>query len=320
MRKDQFINKHQHLNISQAELDRKWRVLQEEEEMQRLWEAAERSQRQQTESSAPGVSPGGTPPGGAFYVLGTDGNIYFWNNLTSPAIPVPDPIPNGTQCCDAGDGSFYFLIGGGGWFLGKMDKTGTYVEYENNIGDFAQGNFAMTLYREPDGSLIMVDDKLKKGGYQHIIRISIDEEALIAAATLVAEVEIVDGLGRIYALFPYNGEIWAMVNGVDNLLVAPYDITDPGFTIPPVPLVLYSDNTEVQLDTSIGNVLQASDGNVYLNAVFEDLNSDTTSGYFIVNMEPVPEVGTQANFVRYSYFNNNDLYNIALSMFNITTN
>jgi hypothetical protein len=40
MRKDQFNEKHSSMNISQHEIDRKWRVFREQEEMQKLYEAS----------------------------------------------------------------------------------------------------------------------------------------------------------------------------------------------------------------------------------------------------------------------------------------
>jgi len=57
MRKDQFMNKHQHLKIAQSELERKWRVLQEAEEMQRLFEAMQASQATSTAGGGGGFTP-----------------------------------------------------------------------------------------------------------------------------------------------------------------------------------------------------------------------------------------------------------------------
>ena len=41
MRKDQFFEKHRHQQIAQQELERKWRVFREQEELQNLYEASQ---------------------------------------------------------------------------------------------------------------------------------------------------------------------------------------------------------------------------------------------------------------------------------------
>ena len=52
--KQQFLNKHRNLNISKTELERKWRVREQEEEMRLLWENAVQGQ-----SKAMGSAGGG---------------------------------------------------------------------------------------------------------------------------------------------------------------------------------------------------------------------------------------------------------------------
>ena len=65
MKKDQFINKHQHLKIAQAELDRKYQAhLREQEEMQKMWEAA-----QVLATTAPQATVGGGGGGGSTAIL-----------------------------------------------------------------------------------------------------------------------------------------------------------------------------------------------------------------------------------------------------------
>jgi len=56
MKKEQFIQKHRNLNIAQSELDRKWRVLKEEEEMQRLIESMQSYQANATAMGGGGIT------------------------------------------------------------------------------------------------------------------------------------------------------------------------------------------------------------------------------------------------------------------------
>jgi hypothetical protein len=72
MRKDQFINKHAGLNIAQSELDRKWRVLQEEMQMQELYEAA----MQQSAPQATAMGGGSITPS-LFTEIVPNNDFYF---------------------------------------------------------------------------------------------------------------------------------------------------------------------------------------------------------------------------------------------------
>jgi len=77
MRKEQFFEKHRHLQIQQQELERKWRILKEEEEMARMWEQA------QVFSNQSIKSVGGQPTGGGpSIILTTSGQaeMYTWVN------------------------------------------------------------------------------------------------------------------------------------------------------------------------------------------------------------------------------------------------
>ena len=53
MRKDQFENKHRNLQLSQAELERKWKLALREQENQRIFEAL------QQQAAAQGLAGGG---------------------------------------------------------------------------------------------------------------------------------------------------------------------------------------------------------------------------------------------------------------------
>ena len=75
--KNHFFNKLQYLNLEKAELERKWRVHQEEqEEMQRRWRIFEEEASKQAPSSvvaaASGPSAGGAGGGGGSHVVATD--------------------------------------------------------------------------------------------------------------------------------------------------------------------------------------------------------------------------------------------------------
>lgn len=56
MKKDQYFEKHRHQQIAQQELERKWKVFCEQEELQKLYEAAQRAQGKSGYGSAGGFS------------------------------------------------------------------------------------------------------------------------------------------------------------------------------------------------------------------------------------------------------------------------
>lgn len=70
MRKEQFEQKHQHLNIPQTELDRKWRVLQED---QKIFEAL------QQQAAAQGLAGGGAADNTGVYGLIVPNNDFYYN-------------------------------------------------------------------------------------------------------------------------------------------------------------------------------------------------------------------------------------------------
>lgn len=86
MKRDQFINKHKNLNIAQSELDRKWRVLQEQEETQRLFEEAMQYNSLQATAGASGGGSSNVEP--AFRLMFTD--ISFAYTLVGNATNVND--------------------------------------------------------------------------------------------------------------------------------------------------------------------------------------------------------------------------------------
>jgi surface protein len=73
MRKEHWLHNHRNSEISQQELERKWRVLQEQEEMQRLWEEMQQG-RQASPSAGPGGGGGGILQGGTspFFIIQVD--------------------------------------------------------------------------------------------------------------------------------------------------------------------------------------------------------------------------------------------------------
>jgi hypothetical protein len=111
MKKDQFIGKHRHLNINQAELDRKWRVMQEHEELQKMWEAAQLLNTNTSTSTAGG---GGNGDGYQlqsgciqFEVDTTEGTNFYFNFNTTGPINFTVDWGDGTTHEDSGTGGFY---------------------------------------------------------------------------------------------------------------------------------------------------------------------------------------------------------------------
>lgn len=119
MRKDQFIEKHQHLKIAQAELDRKWRVMQEHEELQKMWEAAQLLNTTTSTSTAGGGGNG--DPNNLQFVVNTFDSLYFQFDFISTGEPINFTI-------DWGDGTIHVDSGGGGFYT----ESHTYAE----VGDY----------------------------------------------------------------------------------------------------------------------------------------------------------------------------------------
>ena len=123
MRKEQFIGKHRHLNIDQAELDRKWRIMQEQEEMQRMWEAA-----QLLNTTTP-ISTGGAGGGNGNpisnvveFVVNTTQELDFRFDFISTGEPIEFTI-------DWGDGNIHEDSGAGGFYTEEhtYDEAGEYT-------------------------------------------------------------------------------------------------------------------------------------------------------------------------------------------------
>lgn len=315
MNREQYFNTHRYQDIDRDVLERKWIRFQHEQEMleqMMLYEAARNAQ-QQAAITASGAGGGYFPKDLGLFVIASDGYVYSFDELSNPSIPNQEPFNTFTQCCDRGNGSFYFLSFNDSWYIGYMNQDGTYFLYDNNIDDFAQPGPSCALYREPSGSLIMVDGKFKKSDYQHIIRIEIDDELGTATATEVSTVDVIaDGL--ILSLFTYNGDVWAL-GGTDAPAIGPFDIDEPAFSGEPYGIKLYKNGVEVIFDINIGNLQQTISGNVYINAVFEDPDTLTSEGgFFKVELESPIDGFINANFLKYSYINNE----IATTMFNIS--
>lgn len=120
MKKDQFFQKHQNLNVQKEELERKYRVyLREQEDMRMLSEAV------QSSSTATSTAGGGSGSGGRTpsleFVVNTFDNTDFNFDFTSTGEPIEFTI-------EWGDGNVHVDSGGGGEYI----ESHTYDE----IGDY----------------------------------------------------------------------------------------------------------------------------------------------------------------------------------------
>jgi hypothetical protein len=120
MRKEQFINKHQHLKIAQSELERKWRVMQEQEELQKMWEAAQLLNTTTSTSVAGGGGNG--DPNNFQFVVNTTEELDFRFDFISTGEPIEFTI-------DWGDGNIHVDSGTGGEYSEEhsYDEGGEYT-------------------------------------------------------------------------------------------------------------------------------------------------------------------------------------------------
>ena len=282
MNRNQFGNKFVNLNISQSELDRKYQVhLREQEEIQRMWEAA-----QALATSAPQATVGGGGGGGSNTLLGLysvagDGLLYSLDNFTNFPFNYL-PFPSFPALCNGGDGYIYAVVDFGEIsFLSINIATGDVLFYDNDISDFAQ-NGASSLYREESGSFIYVDNFNKKSAITNIIRITIDEPG-IASATLVNSVDSSEpGSFFLKQLYLVDGSVWAISLAVGDFeLTGPFDIDAGEFTEQPYEINTALKNEEPVIIDWITSCVQ-NNGIIYISAIYD---SGSSIGLFRFDVE-----------------------------------
>jgi hypothetical protein len=315
-----FINWANSTAQEKAAMEWRRKMLEEEAMHEAMVNAYKQSSSQQTAGAAAVMGGGGVSN---FYTAASDGNIYYVNNFSTPAIDTGGYFDSWTYCCDSGDGGFYFIgYQADAFILGKMDRSGNYTVYNQDISDYAQSGTPCALYREPSGSLIMLDDKFKSFGYQNIIRITIDDETGFGTASEVVEIDNTVLGGKIKNQFTYNGEIWACIFTIaDEFLLGAFDIETGEFVDETFSLVLYKGETLITEFFSISNFQQNSvDNKVYSTFFINEIDPETSestaqSGIFEINMEPV-EGQIVGNFVKYATINYEGEHD-ALTLFNI---
>jgi hypothetical protein len=180
MRKDQFFDRHRNLSINQSELERKWRLLQEEEEMQALWEAAMKSQ-SQSQSSSGGAGGGGSANvNPQAQVISAKHVAVYYEDLSSGALKFfivnydnltfSEEIELDPDYTSVNDLEFTGLVEGRGWIFEKVDSSNNRIFYfidaggnlieTVNIGNSSRNNgsldgFASLLsYTDPISGLV----------------------------------------------------------------------------------------------------------------------------------------------------------------------
>ena len=282
MNRDQFNKKHQHLKIAETELQRKYHAhLREQEEMQRMYEAAINAQRLQS-STAGGGSATNTLPG--LYGAASNGLLYSLGNFTNFSFnydPIPSLVP---AVCNGGDGYIYLVVDNSGSvaFASINIATRDIFFYDNDISDFSQKGSG-SLYREESGSFIYVDNGSKKSAITNIIRITIDPIQGDADATLVNSIDSNEpGEFLLKQLYLVNGSVWATSLAIDEFeLTGPFDIDLGQFTQQPYEINTASKNGEpVNIDW-ITSCVQ-NNGIIYIYAVYD---STSAIGLFRFNVE-----------------------------------
>jgi hypothetical protein len=110
MKKDQFINRFNHSQISQAELERKWRLYQEQLEYDQMLEAIQvNNQSQSTSTGAGGGGAIDSLPGNCIQLVvdTTEGTNFYFNFNTTGPINFTIDWGDGTTHDDSGYGGFY---------------------------------------------------------------------------------------------------------------------------------------------------------------------------------------------------------------------
>lgn len=217
----------------------------------------------------------GTGSGGAniitgLYGVADDGLIYNVGDYTNFPFDA-QPFPNSPAICNGGDGHLYaaVLFDGSGYFLRINIATGFTDLLDNDIDNFAQKGLA-SLYREPSGSFILVDNADKKSSVTNIIRITIDIEDF-AGATLVNSIDsTATGGFFLKQLTLVSDSVWAtgiLDDGFNTEIIGPFDIDAGEYTAEPLVITAYKNGEPFLVDWIISSV--ESNGVLYINAIYD---------------------------------------------------
>lgn len=263
---------------------------------------------------------GGAGPLSSLYTVSSSGLIYSYDTFTN--FPIEGGIyggfPEYTICCDKGDGTFYYLFHEGGFYFGTIDSNGSVTEYNAaSIDDVAVSGAPLSLYREPDGSLIMLDAK-DKAYFHNIIRLVPNSETLEVDATLVHESGSFSSPSwQVRSLFTYNGDVYGIVRDGEVGLkkIGKFDINTGDFAggeFPINEMKLYREG-QLSNDWILTSVVQGTAGTVYMTAFYIDpITEQYEFGIFAISNGPN---GLQdANWLKFGYIGEGQY--IAGSLFN----
>jgi hypothetical protein len=221
----------------------------------------------------------GTGSGGAnvipgLYGVADNGLIYNVGDFTN--LPFDEqPFPNMPVVCNGGDGYLYaaVLFDGSGYFLRINIATGFTDLLDNDIDNFTQKGLA-SLYREPSGSFILVDNADKKSSVTNIIRITIDTSDF-ASASLVNSIDSSATGGFFLKQLTLVSDsvgmsVWAtgiLDDGFNTEIIGPFDIETGEYTAEPLVITAYKNGEPFSVDW-IGSSVE-SNGVLYINALYD---------------------------------------------------
>jgi hypothetical protein len=120
IRKDQYFNRFQNLNLQKQEMERKWRSFQQEQEMLMLMEAARQGAQQAAAVAA--AAGGGKKTEGIEFTVDTTSGTSFGMSFVSTGEPINFTI-------DWGDGTIHEDSGYGGYYEETHDFPETDTQY-----------------------------------------------------------------------------------------------------------------------------------------------------------------------------------------------
>lgn len=298
MRKNQYMDYHRDQKISDAEIERKWRLYEEEQANFRMLMEA-RTQGVQAIASAGAVGGGGKKEASFYTFTTTDGSSGFFNSIDS--LGDLTQIGNGFNglsvfCKNQENGLMYYIEQDTiavEMVVGVIDPlTGARTELSRSVLDDYYYAPASLSYMG-DNNFLYLDNSPIFGGYgadpQHVFILNISNEGVvtITGGAPVTTWDYNDNGEIITSLFPYDGEVWALITPVSLPLCLIGKLnTESGVLTEVGPLSLESlPFTEAYKIWFIAGCTQSADGDVYLNAIINDKSAEVL-GQSILKLDP----------------------------------
>ena len=268
---------------------------------QALHEATKNTPVNPAQAAGASSTGGGVTTG--LYGVAYNGLIYSIDTLVN--WDFGDQFPDQTVCCDKGDGTFYasfFWQGNGIFWFGTINgTTGEIIPYDHNIDEVAQTGTPCSLHLEPDGSVIMLDNKYKKG-VRGLIRIEID--GTTADATYLTEVSDVNGL--LMCTFSKGDEAWGIKGSTEtrHWSIGQISVNTGEFLPGWHEIILKKNGLTLNYGDNIDNLLAlsatyvASRNKTYISTIYPD---DPDTGEFEVGIFEVDTETGVANWLEFAY-------------------